>query len=46
MDVQLICYQCVVKYNKLEGMKPMVPIFPWYDSLEIIALHPVKKFKG
>ena len=46
MDVQLICYQYVVTYNKLGGMKPMVLISPWSYSLETIALHPVKKIQG
>ena len=44
MGVQLICNQRVVAYNKFLGMNPMVPITPWYNSLEIISLCPVLKF--
>ena len=31
MNVQLICNQLVVTYNKLLGMNPMVIIAPWDD---------------
>ena len=46
MDVQLICNQCVVTYNKFCGMNPMGLSAPWGDSLEIISLHPVKNARG
>ena len=46
MDVQLICNQLVVTYNKSIGMNPMCHSSPWDDSFDILALHPVKKCKG
>ena len=42
MDVQLICNQCVVTYNKLQGMKPMGLSTPWFEYIEIFFVHPVK----
>ena len=39
INVQLICNQRVVTYNKLQGINPMVISASWYDSLENIALH-------
>ena len=42
IDVQLICNQRVVTYNKLWGMNPIVLIEPCDDSLDIIYLNPVK----
>ena len=46
MYIQFICNQRVVTYNKLQGIKPMVLSAPWANSLDIIALHPVKKCRG
>ena len=46
MDVQLICNEGVVTYNKFLRINPMGPIFPYDDSLNIIALHPVKNARG
>ena len=45
-DVQLICNLRVVTYNKLRGINQMGLIVPWANSLDIIALHPVEKFRG
>ena len=33
-------------FKKWRGMKPMVLSESWADSLEIIALHPVKNLPG
>ena len=46
MDVHLICNQHVVTSDKLQGMNTMGISVPWDDSLDIIALYPVKKYKG
>ena len=46
MNAQLICNQRVVTYNKSWGMIPMGFSDPWYEYLEIIALHPFKKING
>ena len=46
MDVQLICNQQVVTYNKFWIMNPIGLSAPCSDYLDIIALHPVKKIKG
>ena len=43
IDVQLICNQRVVTYNKFLGMDPIGLISLWSDCLEIIFFHPVKK---
>ena len=45
IDVQLICNQRVVTYNKLIGMNPMVLSAPCDDSLDIIDLNPVKNVR-
>ena len=42
MDVQLVCNQRVVTYNKLRGMNLIGFSDPWDDSIEIIAFYPVK----
>ena len=41
MIVQFICNQCVVTFVKLSGMNSMGLSDTWYESLEIVALHPV-----
>ena len=46
MDVQFIYNQRVETYNKFRGMNPMGLISLWDESLDIIALHTVKKSKG
>ena len=46
MDVQLICNQHLVTYNKLQCVNLMGLSAPWAKSLEITALDPVKKCKG
>ena len=46
MDVQLICNQRLVTYNKWQGINQMGNIVPWANSLDIIASRPVEKFKG
>ena len=45
MDVQLICNQHVVTYNKLRGMKLMGLSDPWTGSADIITFNP-EKYKG
>ena len=42
MYVQLLSNQRVVTCDKLRGTNPMVISDPWDDSLDIIALHPVR----
>ena len=42
MDVQLICNQRVVNYSTLQFMNPIFFSVPWDDSIDIIALYPVK----
>ena len=39
-DFHLICNQCVVNYNKLQGMNPIGLSAPWDESLDIIDFHP------
>ena len=46
MNDQLICNQCVLTQNKLRGMNPMGLSAPWANSPEVIALQPLKIFKG
>ena len=43
---QMFCTSFVKEKLKLLVMNPMCISAPWADSLEIIALHPVKKNKG
>ena len=42
MNDRLICNQCLATYNKLRSMNPIGLSSPWAESLQIIALHPVK----
>ena len=46
MYFQLICNQRVGTYKTLQGMNPMVLIFPLANSFKIIALYLVKIARG
>ena len=42
LDVKLICIQCVVTFNQLQGMNPIGLSAPCADPLEIISLRTAK----
>ena len=45
MYLQFICNQRVVNCNKFLYVNSMGLSAPWYDFLDIISMHPVKKCK-
>ena len=45
-NIQLICNQHVLTYNKLRGLNTMGLSIPWGDDTEVIALHTLKQCKG
>ena len=46
MDVQLICNQRLVTYNKLQGVNLMGLSAPWSDYPHITSLDSVKRCNG
>ena len=46
MDFKLICNQRLGTYSKLWGINPMGLSSPCDEYIEIVSLHPVKKYKA